>query len=305
ILQWITLELNIDEELSHTTQLVPLEEVSLSVDCQDQVISPSWPPLSGTFSSNVSKTVASSSQPHHPPPSARVTYSLPKGVVSDGNLSSRAKSPVENPFGELWEDRKKRISSQSCRISPDWDLQSVIFKSGEDMRQEQFAMQNIRLFQKIFKEAKLPLQLRTYSVVVTSPASGFVETVTNACSISSLKHRVKNFSTLYKFFEQHYGPTGTSAFNKAQKNFVESMAAYSLVCYFLQVKDRHNGNILIDNEGRIIHIDFGFIMSNSPGGNFGFESAPFKLTEEFIQVMGGEKKVMRLIIFEFLLFAAF
>ncbi|ETO25545.1 phosphatidylinositol kinase, partial [Reticulomyxa filosa] len=112
----------------------------------------------------------------------------------------------------------------------------------------------------------------------------------NACSLSSLKHRVKNFTTLHDFFEQYFGPIGSSAFDKAQKNFVESMAAYSLVCYFLQVKDRHNGNILIDNEGRIIHIDFGFIMSNSPGGNVGFESAPFKLTEEFIQVMGGEQK---------------
>ncbi|ETO08933.1 hypothetical protein RFI_28457 [Reticulomyxa filosa] len=112
----------------------------------------------------------------------------------------------------------------------------------------------------------------------------------NACSISTLKHRVKNFSTLQKFFEQYYGPPGSPAFEKAQKNFVESLAAYSLVCYFLQVKDRHNGNVLIDSEGRVIHIDFGFIMSNSPGGNFGFESAPFKLTEEFVQVMGGEHK---------------
>lgn len=50
-----------------------------------------------------------------------------------------------------------------------------------------------------------------------------------------------------------------------------------------QVKDRHNGNILLDEEGHIIHIDFGFMLSNSPGG-VNFESAPFKLTRELLEV---------------------
>lgn len=64
---------------------------------------------------------------------------------------------------------------------------------------------------------------------------------------------------------------------------------YSLFCYFVQVKDRHNSNILIDGEGHVIHIDFGFMISaaNSPGGGMNFETAPFKLTEEFVEVMGG------------------
>ena len=49
-----------------------------------------------------------------------------------------------------------------------------------------------------------------------------------------------------------------------------------------QIKDRHNGNILVDEEGHLVHIDFGFMLSNSPGG-VNFESAPFKLTRELLQ----------------------
>lgn len=61
---------------------------------------------------------------------------------------------------------------------------------------------------------------------------------------------------------------------------------YSIVTYLLQIKDRHNGNILVDRDGHLIHIDFGFILSNTPG-NIGFEAAPFKLPPEYIEVLGG------------------
>jgi phosphatidylinositol 4-kinase B len=56
----------------------------------------------------------------------------------------------------------------------------------------------------------------------------------------------------------------------------------------LQVKDRHNANILIDKEGHIIHIDFGFMLTNSPLKGMALENAPFKLNSDFIEVLGGE-----------------
>jgi phosphatidylinositol 4-kinase len=54
----------------------------------------------------------------------------------------------------------------------------------------------------------------------------------------------------------------------------------------LQIKDRHNGNILLDVHGHVSHIDFGFMLTNSPG-SVGFEMAPFKLPQEYIDVLGG------------------
>jgi phosphatidylinositol 4-kinase B len=72
----------------------------------------------------------------------------------------------------------------------------------------------------------------------------------------------------------------------AARNFVESLAGYSLVTYLLQIKDRHNGNIMITSTGHLIHIDFGFMLSNSPGA-LNTESAPFKLTQDWVNLMGG------------------
>jgi len=113
--------------------------------------------------------------------------------------------------------------------------------------------------------------------------------VPNAPSI----HQVKSsFSNQNKSLRDHfitiYGQN-TPEFELAQNNFVESMAAYSLVCYLLQIRDRHNGNLLLDNEGHIIHIDFGFMLSNSPGG-VNFESAPFKLTRELLEIMDSDSE---------------
>lgn len=44
---------------------------------------------------------------------------------------------------------------------------------------------------------------------------------------------------------------------------------------------------MFDREGHVIHIDFGFILGISPGHNMGFEAAPFKLSKEMVDVMGG------------------
>jgi phosphatidylinositol kinase/protein kinase (PI-3 family) len=79
--------------------------------------------------------------------------------------------------------------------------------------------------------------------------------------------------TLNDFYRRYF----YDRFEEAQKNFVESLAGYSIFNFLLQVKDRHNANILIDRHGHLVHVDFGFFISNYPGG-INFESAPFKLT---------------------------
>ncbi|VFQ74070.1 unnamed protein product [Cuscuta campestris] len=189
--------------------------------------------------------------------------------------------------GELWEVKKERIRQASAYgKQPGWDLLSAIVKSGDDCRQEHLAVQLISHFYDIFQEAGLPLWLRPYEVLVTSSYTALIETIPDTASLHSIKSRYSNITSLRDFFVAKY-QENSPTFKLAQRNFVESMAGYSLVCYLLQVKDRHNGNLLLDEEGHIIHIDFGFMLSNSPGG-VNFESAPFKLTRELLEVMDSD-----------------
>ena len=47
---------------------------------------------------------------------------------------------------------------------------------------------------------------------------------------------------------------------------------------------RHNGNVMMDTHGHLIHIDFGFVFGLAPGKQFSMETAPWKLTEEMADV---------------------
>ncbi len=226
-----------------------------------------------------------------PPPTILAT--IESGTEYTENVESRAKPPTVDGvdvYGEKWTDRKERIRRRSPHGSrPGWDLTCVIVKSGDDCRQELLSMQLIRTFHSIFAEAGLPLWLRPYEVLVTSSLTALIEMVPNAPSIHNVKSSFPSPDmSLKDHFVSKYG-RDTPEFDVAQNNFVESMAAYSLVCYLLQIRDRHNGNLLLDDDGHIIHIDFGFMLSNSPGG-VNFESAPFKLTRELLEIMDSDSE---------------
>ncbi len=132
-------------------------------------------------------------------------------------------------------------------------------------------MQLIKTFKNIFDKENTSITLFPYEIIAVNSDSGFLEFLCDTVPIDNLK-KTYNCSLL-EIYEKIFPKN----FDNARRNFITSLAGYSLVMFLLQIKDRHNGNILITREGYIVHIDFGFILTTSPG-NINFESAPFKLT---------------------------
>ncbi|XP_063900512.1 phosphatidylinositol 4-kinase beta-like isoform X2 [Zophobas morio] len=213
---------------------------------------------------------------------------------ADEGPSSQTGPQLEHPsrlLKEPWNEKVDRIRCNSPYGQADgWDVRSMIVKSGDDLRQEVLAAQMILKFKHIWEEEHLALWLHPYRIVATGSNGGLIETIKNAISLHSIKKQMGSRS-LNDYFEEKFGQQRTGPYLLAQQNFVESLAGYSLICYFLKVKDRHNGNILITHAGHVVHIDFGFFLGSSPR-NLGFETASFKMSLDFVEVMGGVESDM-------------
>ena len=211
-----------------------------------------------------------------------------KNIINDFEILPNLSDELKNIFGKPIEKITKELKKKSLfKNFKSYSIRNFIAKANDDLRQELLAMQMIKLFDDIFKKAQIPLKLHPYEILITSSSSGLLEFLSNTSSIDGIKKAMMTKSKNLNLFYRNC----FNDFEEAQKNFVQSLAAYSLICYYLQIKDRHNGNILIDMYGNIIHIDFGFILGISPG-NLNFESAPFKLTKEYIEIMDGEDSEM-------------
>lgn len=193
--------------------------------------------------------------------------------------------------GETWAEKSARMLTEAEHKSNEKHNQvvSVMAKSNDDLRQEVFIMQMIHYYKSVFAQANLPLWLKTYRILSTSSSTGLIEVLVDATSLDGLK-KSENYPKeggLRRYFEHTYGGPQSESFKEAQRNFMLSCAGYSLISYLLGLGDRHNGNIMIDTQGRLMHIDFGFVMGMAPGHEFSMERAPFKFPKEYVEVMGG------------------
>ncbi|RQM24484.1 hypothetical protein B5M09_002977 [Aphanomyces astaci] len=122
----------------------------------------------------------------------------------------------------------------------------------DDLRQEVLVMQLISYLDDVFKREHLKLKLHPYRILSTGASTGLIELVANATSFDGLK-KSPGFKSLRNHFESIYGATNSTMFHTASSNFVQSL-----------------------------------VLGRAPGGSFSFETAPFKLTMEMVECMGGK-----------------
>ncbi|XP_072040803.1 phosphatidylinositol 4,5-bisphosphate 3-kinase catalytic subunit beta isoform-like isoform X2 [Amphiura filiformis] len=169
----------------------------------------------------------------------------------------------------------------------------IMFKNGDDLRQDMLTLQVFQIMDSIWQEEGLDLRLIPYKALATGSRSGLIELVTGAETIAKIQRNrgnVTRFNAAFQkssLFEWLKKKNQTpEKLNEAIKDFTYSCAGYCVATYVLGIGDRHNDNIMIKETGQLFHIDFGHFLGNYKS-KFGVkrERVPFVLTHDFVHVI--------------------
>ncbi|CAE6425918.1 unnamed protein product [Rhizoctonia solani] len=160
---------------------------------------------------------------------------------------------------------------------------SVIFKNGDDLRQDQLVIQLFTLMDRLLRKENLDLKLTPYDVLATSSMEGMIQFIPS----STIRAIIEEYSSVLGYLRAHYpdeGSVGTYGVKKdVIETFVRSCAGYCVVTYILGVGDRHLDNLLVAPDGHFFHVDFGYILGRDPKPF----PPPVKVCKEMVDAMGG------------------
>ncbi|XP_055949386.1 phosphatidylinositol 4,5-bisphosphate 3-kinase catalytic subunit beta isoform-like [Argiope bruennichi] len=167
----------------------------------------------------------------------------------------------------------------------------LIFKNGDDLRQDMLTLQMIRIMDRLWKDEGLDLRMIPYRCMATGHRVGLIEVVPDADTIANIQ-KEKGFTATSVFKKgsilswlKDHNPDDISL-SRAAEEFTLSCAGYCVATYVLGVADRHSDNIMVKTNGQLFHVDFGHILGKFKE-KFGFkrERVPFVLTHDFVYII--------------------
>ncbi|RLN48490.1 hypothetical protein BBJ28_00006767 [Nothophytophthora sp. Chile5] len=172
------------------------------------------------------------------------------------------------------------------------DPVTVMFKAGDDVRQDCLTLQLIRLMDEMWRDEGLDLAMEPYKCVATSPMTGILQMVPNSVTTAEVHMRDGMMGTFKdpSFSDWIRANNADPRSHKAAVDlFGRSCAGYCVATCVLGIGDRHNDNIMIASSGRYFHIDFGHFLGHLKYYKLGIrrERTPFVFTNEMAYVLGG------------------
>lgn len=169
----------------------------------------------------------------------------------------------------------------------------------------------IFLMDTLMKKLAIDLRLTVYQILAYGSNDGIMECVDNATTVQDAlkKSDDKLYNYLLELTKQQINKENPSIVSPPindvgfsndpdkelkeaickidqgiMNNYLESLAGYCVITYLLGIGDRHLENLMLDNKGKLFHIDFGYAMGEDPKPF----APPFKLDFKMILALGGK-----------------
>ncbi|KAH9773220.1 phosphatidylinositol 3-kinase VPS34 [Citrus sinensis] len=139
-------------------------------------------------------------------------------VPSESSIFKSALHPLRLTF--------RTASGGTCKM---------IFKKGDDIRQDQLVVQMVSLMDRLLKLENLDLHLTPYNVLATGQDEGLLEFIPSRSLAQILSEHRSIISYLQKFHPDEHGPFGITA--TCLETFIKSCAGYSVITYILGIGD--------------------------------------------------------------------
>uniref|UniRef100_A0A8C2X6A4 phosphatidylinositol-4,5-bisphosphate 3-kinase n=1 Tax=Cyclopterus lumpus TaxID=8103 RepID=A0A8C2X6A4_CYCLU len=171
------------------------------------------------------------------------------------------------------------------------DMVGIIFKKGDDLRQDMLTLQMIQLMENLWKKEGLDLRMIPYGCLSTGNKMGLIEVVKNSDTIANIQRNSSNSAATAAFNKDALlnwlkSKNPEDKLDPAIEEFTLSCAGYCVATYVLGIGDRHNDNIMIRETGQLFHIDFGHFLGNFKRKlGINRERVPFILTYDFVHVI--------------------
>jgi hypothetical protein len=224
--------------------------------------------------------------------------------ISDALLTREAIDSTLDPRTRLGPLRVDKCKYMDSKKLPLWLVFSnasggddvyIIFKAGDDLRQDMLTLQMIRLMDKLWSGAELDLQMSPYGCVATGDEIGMIEVVLNSETTAKITAAAGGVTAAFRSdpllkWMEAAATAQQVALRQLTAAFARSCAGYCVATYILGIGDRHNDNVMVRRTGQLFHIDFGHFLGNYKT-KFGIkrESAPFVFTPDFARVLGGKE----------------
>lgn len=171
---------------------------------------------------------------------------------------------------------------------------AIIFKNGDDLRQDMLTLQVIRIMDRIWNREGMDLRMMPYACLATGSQVGMIEVVRNATTVYQIQRGAGRLAALQVDHTQLFKwirEKNKQKLEQAIETFTSSCAGYCVATFILGIGDRHPDNIMVNEEGQIFHIDFGHFLGHYKK-KFGInrERVPFVLPEDFIFVISNGKE---------------